>query len=65
MKAKALSKNFVGKDGDPSVSVPIREIWLYRNPIALGKVREGLSQAAEGKQHDLGSFAKYADSKID
>jgi len=50
---------------DPAVSVPIRELWLYRNPIALAKVREGLSQAAHGKPHDLGSFAKYADDKID
>ncbi len=50
---------------DPAISVPIREMWLYRNPIALAKVREGLSQAAEGELHDLGSFAKYADDKID
>ena len=50
---------------DPAVSVPIREMWLYRNPIALAKVREGLSQAAGGKLHDLVSFAKYADDKID
>jgi len=50
---------------DPAVSVPIREMWLYRNPVALAKVREGLSQAAEGKLHDLGSFAKYADDEID
>jgi len=59
-KGKALSKDveFVEEDGDPAVSVPIREMWLYRNPIALAKVREGLAQAAEGKLHDLGSSAK-------
>ncbi len=66
-KAKASSKNFgfVREDGAPAVSVPIREMWLYRSPIALAKVREGLAQAAEGKLHGLGSFAKYADDKID
>jgi hypothetical protein len=50
---------------DPALSVPVREMWLYRNPVALAKVREGLAQAAEGKLHDLGSFAKYADDEID
>jgi hypothetical protein len=50
---------------DPAVSVPVREMWLYRNPVALAKVREGLAQAAEGELHDLGSFAKYADDDID
>ncbi len=50
---------------DPAVSVPVREMWLYRNPTALAKVREGLAQAAEGKLRDLGSFGKYADDEID
>jgi len=50
---------------DPALSVPLHEMWLYRNPTALAKVREGLAQAAEGKLHDLGSFAKYADDEID
>jgi hypothetical protein len=50
---------------DPALSVPIREMWLYRNPVALAKVREGLAQAAEGEVHDLGSFAKYAEDEIE
>lgn len=50
---------------DPALTVPIREMWLYRNPVALAKVREGLAQAAEGDFHDLGSFAKFADDEID
>ena len=50
---------------DPAVSVPLREMWLYKNPVALAKVREGLAQAAEGDFHDLGSFAKFADDEID
>ncbi len=50
---------------DPAVTVPVREMWLYRNPVALKKVREGLAQAAEGKLRNLGSFAKYADEEIE
>lgn len=50
---------------DPALTVPVREIWLYRNPVALAKVREGLAQAAEGDLHDLGSFAGFADDEID
>ncbi len=49
---------------DPAVTVPVREMWLYRNPSALAKIREGLSEA-EGKLHDLGSFAKFADDDIE
>jgi hypothetical protein len=50
---------------DPALTVPLREMWLYRNPTALAKVREGLAQAAEGKLYDLGSFKKYAEDDID
>jgi hypothetical protein len=50
---------------EPAVSVPIREMWLYRNPAALEKVRKGLKQAASGKLHDLASFAKHADDAIE
>lgn len=54
---------FVGKEGDillrPAVSVPSNEAWVYRNPGAIGKVRQGLKEAAEGKAEkvdDLESF---------
>ncbi len=44
---------FVGKDGDillrPAVSIPSSEAWVYRNPEVIGKVRQGLKDAAEGK----------------
>lgn len=54
---------FIGKEGDillrPAVSVPSSEAWLYRNPEAIAKVRQGLQEAAEGKTEkvdDLESF---------
>jgi hypothetical protein len=45
-----------------AVRAPAREVWLYRNPVALS--REGLAQAAKGKLRSLASFAKYADEEI-
>jgi hypothetical protein len=50
---------------DPALSVPLHEMWLYRNPDALAKVREGLAEAARGELYDLGSFGKFADDEIE
>jgi hypothetical protein len=54
---------FVGKEGDillrPAVSVPSSEAWVYRNPKVIGKIRQGLKEAALGnieKANDLESF---------
>lgn len=54
---------FVGKKGDillrPAVSVPSSEAWVYRNPEAIGRIRQGLKEAREGKTEkvdDLESF---------
>jgi hypothetical protein len=49
----------------PEVSVPMHELWLYRNPEALKMVLKGLKEAREGKSVKLGSFEKYADDEID
>ncbi len=49
----------------PEIGVPLHEAWLYKNPEALASVRRGLQDAAEGKVHDLGSFAEFADDEID
>ena len=56
-------KVMVGKNGDillrPTVSVPSNEAWLYHNQKAIGKVRQGLKEASEGKAgkvDDLESF---------
>lgn len=48
---------------DPRVSVPAREVWLFRNPEALAAVRRGLDEAAQGKTRSLGSFARHARGK--
>ena len=56
---------FIGKDGDillrPAVSIPSSEAWAYRNPEVIGKIRQGLKDAAEGKVEkvdDLESFLR-------
>ena len=44
---------FIGKEGDillrPAVSVPSSEVWVFRNPKVIDKIRQGLKEAAEGK----------------
>jgi hypothetical protein len=50
----------------PTVSVPLHELWLYKNAAAFASVTKGLGQV--GKKDtlkDLGSFEKYADDDID
>ena len=49
----------------PEVSVPMHEVWLYKNPKALRSVVKGLEEAREGKLIDLGSFEKYADDDVE
>ncbi|MBX9704997.1 MAG: hypothetical protein K5Q00_01985, partial [Gammaproteobacteria bacterium] len=37
----------------PMAEIPARERWLFENPEALAKVKEGLRQSAAGKVHKL------------
>lgn len=41
---------------DPVKPVPAYESWLFENPEALARVRQGLKESAEGKTVYLGSF---------
>ena len=34
---------------DPQVTIPASEAWLFNNPDALSLVRQGLSDAAQGR----------------
>ena len=48
----------------PAVAIPECEAWLYENPEALRRVREGLRQAREGRfvePPDLEADAEIAD----
>lgn len=50
---------------EPFAEIPAREKWLFDNASALGAVKAGLAQAAQGKTRTLGSFARYADEDIE
>ncbi len=34
---------------DPQITIPASEAWLFNNPDALASVRQGLSDAANGR----------------
>jgi hypothetical protein len=57
---------FLGKKGDillrPSVSVPSTEAWVYRNPEAIGRIRQGLKEAAEGKAEKVDDLESFLDN---
>lgn len=44
---------------EPHVSVPLAEVWLFRNKAARESVARGLQQIGSAKT--LGSFAKFAE----
>ena len=45
---------------EPVVEVPQKDHWIYKNPKALASLIKGIKDAEEGRLHDLGSFALYA-----
>jgi hypothetical protein len=47
----------------PVVSIPEREMILWRDPEIARAVREGFAEAERGETADLGSFAQYADGE--
>ena len=49
----------------PVVSIPEREMIVWRNPELAASIRRGLEQAERGDTADLGSFAEYADDSED
>ena len=49
----------------PETTMPLHEVWLYRNPTALKSVSAGIQQAELGELRDRGSFVQYADDAIE
>ena len=54
---------FYGEDGDillrPVVSIPGKEAWIYRNSEVLKDIRQGLSEAKEGKFEKVRDLEKF------
>lgn len=49
----------------PVVSIPEREMIVWRTPDLAAEIREGLEAAERGETDDLGSFEKYLDDDQD
>lgn len=49
----------------PVVSIPEREMIVWRNPELAAEIREGLAAAERGETVDLGSFQQYLDDDED
>src|ERR1700684_4170404 len=45
----------------PVVSIPEREMIVWRKPDLAAEIREGIAEAERGETVDLGSFAQYGD----
>lgn len=43
----------------PVVSIPEREMIVWRNPELAAEIRQGLNEADTGETVDLGSFGQY------
>ena len=49
----------------PVVSIPEREMMVWRNPELAAAVRQGIAEAEAGQTTDRGSFAEHAESAED
>ena len=48
---------------EPYIEIPAREKWLFKNEKALKQVKQGLSDSAQGKLKDKGSFARFIEDE--
>ena len=62
-KTPEAYKVFVGKEGDillrPVVAIPSREAWIYQNPKVLSQIRQGLSEAKQGKTQKVKNLTSF------
>jgi hypothetical protein len=49
----------------PVVSIPEREMIVWRTPELAAEVRDGLKAAERGETEDLGSFEQYLEHDTD
>jgi|ERR1039457_4757501 hypothetical protein len=49
----------------PVVSIPEREMVVWRNPELAASIRQGISEAEAGQTTDRGSFEQYAEDAED
>lgn len=44
---------------EPVAEIPVKELWLHRNPEVLASVKKGLVQSSAKQTKSLGKFAKH------
>ena len=49
----------------PEGTVPLHEVWLYKNKAVLASVLLGIEEAERGQVEEVGSFSKYANDEIE
>jgi hypothetical protein len=50
---------------EPLAEIPIRELWLYKNPKALASVLKGIDQSEKGQIKKIKrNFSKYLNNEI-
>jgi len=56
-------KVFIGNEGDillrPVIAIPAKEAWIYENPEVLKEIRQGLTDAKEGKTKKAKNLNKF------
>lgn len=64
IKADAY-KQYVGKHGEilliPVAEIPLRELWVHRNPEVRVAIERGLAQSAQGQVSDMGDLSHFLD----
>ena len=54
---------FFGEEGDillrPLTSIPSREAWIYEKPELIGKIRQGLKEAKQGKVEKIKNLNEF------
>lgn len=54
---------FYGETGDlllrPILAMPVKEVWLYKNPGAFAKVKKGLTEAKTGRRKKIADIKEY------
>ena len=67
--AKMHFSIYINKAGQillsPGTTIPLDEVWLFKNSNAMESVLRGMAQAKEGKLRKRESFAKHADDEIE
>jgi hypothetical protein len=56
---------FIGESGDillrPTVSIPLNESWIYKNPEVINDLRKGFQDAKNNKTEKINDITAFLD----